>query len=106
MDLPDAILTHREGALAVLLKEEESFRKTLNKGLKELRKIASKTEQLTGNDLFKLQDTYGFPLELSAEECYHEGIKLSENYLKEFEAALAEQRERSQTASKGMFKAG
>lgn len=105
-DLPDAILTHREGALAVLLKEEESFRKTLNKGLKELRKIASKTEQLTGNDLFKLQDTYGFPLELSVEECYREGIKLSENYLKEFEAALAEQRERSQTASKGMFKGG
>ena len=105
-DLPDAILTHRESALAVLLKEEESFRKTLNKGLKELRKIASKTEQLTGNDLFKLQDTYGFPLELSVEECYRERIKLSENYLKEFEAALAEQRERSQTASKGMFKGG
>lgn len=105
-DLPDNILTHREGALAVLLKEEESFRKTLNKGLKELRKIASKTEQLTGNDLFKLQDTYGFPLELSVEECYRERIKLSENYLKEFEAALAEQRERSQTASKGMFKGG
>ena len=105
-DLPDAILTHRESALAVLLKEEESFRKTLNKGLKELRKIASKTEQLTGNDLFKLQDTYGFPLELSVEECYREGIKLSENYLKEFETALAEQRERSQTASKGMFKGG
>ena len=105
-DLPDNILTHREGALAVLLKEEESFRKTLNKGLKELRKMAGKTEQLTGNDLFKLQDTYGFPLELSVEECYREGIKLSENYLKEFEAALAEQRERSQTASKGMFKGG
>lgn len=105
-DLPGNILTHREGALAVLLKEEESFRKTLNKGLKELRKMAGKTEQLTGNDLFKLQDTYGFPLELSVEECYREGIKLSENYLKEFEAALAEQRERSQTASKGMFKGG
>lgn len=105
-DLPDSILTHRENALAVLLKEEESFRKTLNKGLKELRKIANKTEQLSGNDLFKLQDTYGFPLELSVEECYREGIKLSENYLKEFETALAKQRERSQTASKGMFKGG
>ena len=39
-DLPDAILTHRENALAALLKEEESFRKTLNKGLKELHKMA------------------------------------------------------------------
>lgn len=105
-DLPDSILTHRENALVTLLKEEESFRKTLNKGLKELRKIADKTAKLSGNDLFKLQDTYGFPLELSVEECYREGIKLSENYLKEFETALAEQRKRSQTASKGMFKGG
>ena len=105
-DLPDNILTHRKNALVTLLKEEESFRKTLNKGLKELRKIADKTAQLSGNDLFKLQDTYGFPLELSVEECYREKIKLSENYLKEFETALAEQRKRSQTASKGMFKGG
>ena len=53
-----------------------------------------------------MQDTYGFPFELSVEECYREGIKLTENYREEFEAALAEQRERSQTASKGMFKGG
>ena len=46
-DIPGAV-----GSMAVLLKEEESFRKTLNKGLKELRKMAGKTEQLTGNDLF------------------------------------------------------
>lgn len=105
-DLPDSILMHRESALATLLKEEESFRKTLNKGLKELRKMATKTKQLSGQDLFKLQDTYGFPLELSVEECYREGIELTKDYLKEFESALAEQRERSQTASKGMFKGG
>ena len=105
-DLPDNILTNRESALTTLLKEEESFRKTLNKGLKELRKIAAKTKQLSGQDLFKLQDTYGFPLELSVEECYREGIELTPDYLKEFEAALKEQRERSQTASKGMFKGG
>lgn len=118
-DLPDSILTHRENALVTLLKEEEVFRKTLNKGLRELDKlikvsagfkeigeVAKDAKTLSGRDLFKLQDTYGFPLELSVEECYREGIKLSENYLKEFEAALAEQRERSQTASKGMFKGG
>ena len=61
---------------------------------------------LTGTDLFKLQDTYGFPLELSVEEAYHQNIKLSKKYQEEFEAALAEQRERSKTASKGMFKGG
>ncbi|MDO4611606.1 MAG: alanine--tRNA ligase [Candidatus Saccharibacteria bacterium] len=105
-DLPDSILTHRESALAVLLKEEKAFRTTLNKGLKELGKMAKNSGKLTGADLFKLQDTYGFPFELSVEECYRTNVELSENYVAEFEAALKEQRERSQTASKGMFKGG
>lgn len=139
-DLPDEILTHRESALEVLLKEESAFRKTLSRGLKELKKLARQPGRhfegisgghdrgrrraapatagggdavprevvfrLSGYDLFKLQDTYGFPMELSVEECYRQGIELTKDYLKEFEAALAEQRERSQTASKGMFKGG
>ena len=107
-ELPDSILTHRESALDVLLKEERAFRATLNKGLRELGKMVRSSEStvLTGQDLFKLQDTYGFPLELSVEECYRQGIKLSENYRAEFDEALKEQRERSQTASKGMFKGG
>lgn len=102
-ELKDDILDHRNDALAVLEKEERAFRQTLNKGLRELKKLG---KSLTGADLFKLQDTYGFPLELSIEECYRENIKLSDNYQQEFEAALAEQRERSKTASKGMFKGG
>ena len=107
-DLPDSVLTQREKALDVMLHEENAFRKTLNKGLKELHKMAKQSNDncLSGYDLFKLQDTYGFPMELSVEECYREGIKLTDNYREEFEAALKEQRERSQTASKGMFKGG
>ncbi len=105
-DLPDSILTHRDTALAVLLKEEKAFRQTLNKGLRELRKMAKPDNVLSGRDLFKLQDTYGFPLELSVEECYREGIELISDYREEFDEALKEQRERSQTASKGMFKGG
>lgn len=105
-ELPDSILTHRDVALSVLLKEENAFRTTLNKGLKELNRMATGAVALSGYDLFKLQDTYGFPLELSVEECYHQGINLSENYKAEFDEALKEQRERSQTASKGMFKGG
>ena len=105
-ELPDSILTHREMALEVLLKEESVFRKTLKRGLRELHKMAQSTSCLSGYDIFKLQDTYGFPMELSVEECYREGIELSADYMKEFEEALAEQRERSQTASKGMFKGG
>lgn len=105
-DLPDSILTHRESALEVLLKEERAFRQTLNKGLRELKKLAKEHNALSGRDLFKLQDTYGFPLELSVEECYREHIELISDYRKEFDEALKEQRERSQTASKGMFKGG
>jgi len=105
-DLPDSILTHREMALNVLLKEENAFRSTLNRGLKELNKISNHNKVLSGRDLFKLQDTYGFPLELSVEECYREGIELTADYKKEFDESLKEQRERSQTASKGMFKGG
>ena len=105
-DLPDNILTHRDVALDVLLKEEKAFRSTLNKGLKELRKMARPDNVLSGRDLFKLQDTYGFPLELSVEECYREHIELISGYKDEFDQALKEQRERSQTASKGMFKGG
>lgn len=104
--LPDSVLTCREEALSVLEKEEKAFRKTLNKGLKELKKISKNKQVFSGRDLFKLQDTYGFPLEISVEEVYRQGITLSSDWKKEFEVALNEQRERSKTASKGMFKGG
>ena len=104
--LPDSILTHRDTALATLEKEERAFRSTLHRGMKVLEKLAKNNQVLTGKDLFTLQDTYGFPFEISVEEVYRQGIKLSEDYKAEFDAALAEQRERSKTASKGMFKGG
>ena len=107
-DLPDSILTHREAAVAVLEKEERAFRQTLNKGLKEMHKMVRLDTDgiLDGADLFKLQDTYGFPFEVSVEEAYRQNIPLSEKYREEFDAALEEQRQRSKTASKGMFKGG
>lgn len=107
-DLPDSILTTRDEAISTLEKEEKAFRQTLNKGLRELQKMVEKDADgvLTGDGLFKLQDTYGFPFEVSVEEIYRQNIKLSENYRAEFDQALKLQRERSQTASKGMFKGG
>lgn len=102
--LPADILTHRDQVLHILTLEEQAFRKTLRRGLRELAKL--RADGLTGAELFKLQDTYGFPLELSVEEAYRQDIKLSEGWREEFDAALQAQRERSQTASKGMFKGG
>lgn len=102
--LDDSILTHRQQVLEVIHKEEQAFRRTLSRGLKELHKL--KSHGLSGIELFKLQDTYGFPLELSVEEAYRHNIPLTEHWREEFDAELKKQRERSQTASKGMFKGG
>jgi alanyl-tRNA synthetase len=61
---------------------------------------------LTGTELFTLYDTYGFPVELSTEEAFKQNVKVSSNWRAEFDAKMAEQRLRSQTAAKGVFKGG
>lgn len=90
--------------ITVMVKEEKAFRRTLRKGLKELSKFEQ--DGLTGSELFMLYDTYGFPVELSTEEAIRRNVKLSENWQEEFAEKMREQRERSQTASKGKFKGG
>jgi alanyl-tRNA synthetase len=55
---------------------------------------------ITGTELFTLYDTYGFPVELSTEEARNAGISVSENWRTEFDDKMAEQRARSQQASK------
>jgi alanyl-tRNA synthetase len=94
----------KEEVVSVLVREEKVFRQTLKKGLRELDKF--KANGLTGNELFMLYDTYGFPLELSTEEAFKQEIKLSEDWRSEFDEKMAEQRARSQTATKGAFKGG
>ena len=100
---PD-VAKNRESIVNILAKEEQVFRQTLNRGLKMLAKFADKG--LSGKELFTLYDTYGFPLELSAEEAYRQGIKMSENWRTEYEEEMNAQREKSRTATKGMFKGG
>ncbi len=90
--------------IAVMVKEEKAFRRTLRKGLRELEKFSQ--DGLTGVELFQLYDTFGFPLELSTEEAIRRKISLSKNWREEFDTKMKEQRERSQTASKGKFKGG
>lgn len=102
-DFPE-VKAGRDEVIAVLVKEEKVFRQTLRKGLKELEKFA--TNGITGNELFTLYDTYGFPVELSTEEAFKQGIDLPEDWRAQFEAKMAEQRARSQTAAKGTFKGG
>lgn len=102
-DYPE-VAKKREEIIAVLIKEEKAFRQTLRKGLQQLAKLAS--DGLTGVEVFTLYDTYGFPVELSAEEAAKQNIQLSDSWREEFDAKMAEQRSRSQTAAKGTFKGG
>jgi alanyl-tRNA synthetase len=101
-DYPE-VAANRETIIAVLVKEEKVFRQTLRKGLQQLSKF---TEGITGAELFTLYDTYGFPVELSTEEAFKQGITVSENWRGEFDAKMEEQRNRSRTATKGEFKGG
>jgi len=65
-----------------------------------------KSRMTQGEAVFVLYDTYGFPVELSVEEAFKQGIKLDENWREQFDAKMKQQRERSQTAAKGTFKGG
>ena len=102
-DFPE-VKENREQIIAVLVKEEKAFRQTLRKGLRQMQHYID--DGLTGEELFMLYDTFGFPVELSTEEAYKQGIKLSDNWRAEFDARMAEQRQRSKTARKGQFSGG
>ena len=93
-----------ERVVETLVREEKIFRQTLRNGIKEFGKMTK--DGLTGAEVFKLYDTYGFPLELSVEEAYKQEITISDSWKEEFDALMTEQRERSQTAFKGTFKGG
>lgn len=104
-DFPE-VAAKRQEVIDILIKEEKVFRQTLRKGVRELEKMAKTDGKLTGEHVFTLYDTYGFPTELSVEEAFMKEIPVSDSWQKEFEAKMKEQRERSQTASKGTFKGG
>ena len=82
----------------VLKTEEEQFARTLERGLalldEELSKLSGDT--LDGETAFRLYDTYGFPVDLTADVCRERNIKVDEAG---FEAAMEEQRRRAREAS-------
>ncbi|MDT3609830.1 alanine--tRNA ligase [Cronobacter sakazakii] len=82
----------------VLKTEEEQFARTLERGLalldEELSKLTGDT--LDGETAFRLYDTYGFPVDLTADVCRERNIKVDEAG---FEAAMEEQRRRARESS-------
>lgn len=129
-DFPE-VAKNKDEIIETLVKEEKTFRQTLRKGLREFEKIVhskmldsdgepfldsegkpfvgkeiKRIDQLNGDLIFKLYDTYGFPVELTKEEAFRRGIKIADDADQEFEVKMKEQRERSKTAAKGTFKGG
>jgi len=103
-DFPE-VASKKEKVLEILLKEEKVFRQTIRKGVHELQKLSEKGN-ITGKDIFTLYDTYGFPMELSVEEAVTQGYTVESNWRNDFTKQMQEQRQRSQTATKGTFKGG
>ncbi|MDD6727964.1 MAG: alanine--tRNA ligase, partial [Eubacteriales bacterium] len=83
----------------VILAEEESFGKTIDAGLTLLDEYIEKTEGtvFSGEDAFKLNDTYGFPLDLTKDILEEKGFTVDED---KFNALLAEQKATARAARK------
>lgn len=104
-DFPE-IKERRNDVVHMFIKEENIFRQTLRSGVRKFAKLAENKKRLSGEDVFKLYDTFGFPAKLSLEEAYLQKVEVDENWRSEFDKQMEEQKKRSQTASQGMFKGG
>ena len=92
----------REFILNVIRKEEEQFEKTIDQGLgilSEMKKamVEKGTKTLSGEEAFKLYDTYGFPIDLTKEILEEEGMDIDEEG---FKAAMEVQRQTARNARK------
>ena len=88
---------------AALKQEEERFGETLEKGMGILNAaltVLAKGSKLDGQTAFTLYDTFGFPLDLTADVCRERGVEIDEAG---FEVAMTRQREQARAA--GKFKA-
>ena len=92
----------KEFIFNVLTTEEQKFNKTINQGLNILNELADKLtasneKVLAGSEIFKLHDTYGFPLDLTKEILEEKGFEADEEG---FHAAMQEQKNKARSARK------
>jgi alanyl-tRNA synthetase len=96
-DVFPEIKTRAEAVKDTLASEEQSFNKTLDRGMQLFESDASQSKVFPPEDAFKLYDTYGFPLDLTALLCRERGISLDEAAV---EACMEQARELSRGAQK------
>jgi len=93
--------SNRQFALDSLDKEEEKFNSTLEKGLLEFNKLSH--DGISGEEAFKLYQSYGFPLEITEELAKEKGVSVDRPG---FEVELKKHQDLSRTAAAGKFKGG
>jgi alanyl-tRNA synthetase len=86
---------HREEIHRILSAEEDRFGQTLARGLRLFEETAARGGDISGEDAFRLHDTYGFPLELTQELARERGLGVNDE---EFTRLMEEQRARSRAA--------
>ncbi|MDE1990335.1 MAG: alanine--tRNA ligase, partial [Betaproteobacteria bacterium] len=92
------LVAAQESVTAVLLQEEERFAETLEHGMVVLEAALHQEDRLLdGETVFRLYDTYGFPMDLTADIARERGVAVD---LAGFEHAMEQQRERARAASK------
>ena len=83
---------------AALRAEEERFAETLGSGMRVFEEIVARTDRtIPGTDAFRLYDTYGFPVDLTADIARERGLSVD---MAGFEAAMNRQREQARAASR------
>jgi len=96
------IETNKEFIFDQLEKEEQAFKKTLSRGLKEFEKMAE-DNVISGKEAFVLFSTYGFPFEMTQNLAKESGVEIRKE---EFENEYKKHQEISRTATEGRFKGG
>ncbi|HHT67064.1 MAG TPA: alanine--tRNA ligase [Erysipelotrichaceae bacterium] len=89
------LLDKQEYVAKIVRAEEEKFIKTLNNGEALLIKLIKENRSISGAEVFKLYDTFGFPKELTLEICEEQGVSVD---LKEFDDLMQKQKQRARDA--------
>jgi alanyl-tRNA synthetase len=93
----------RDAVLDAIGAEEEKFARTLEAGSMRLEELVRAGGTISGADAFRLHDTFGFPIDLTIEMADERGIEVDRAG---FDAAMAEQRERSRGEKRGGLQLG
>lgn len=101
-DVYPELAANRDFIVEQINREEERFRQTLQRGLREFEKLGGR-KKITGVEAFGLFQTYGFPLEMTRELAAERGAVVDEEGFRE---AVKKHRELSRTSARGKFKSG